>query len=90
LAQCEGLESLFHSPPMFVTGRGSMVNVRFSGPDAAVWQSLFYHHMLSQNINIAVRGYTPLHLMLTENDIRLYISEVERFVKLHAHALCPH
>lgn len=87
LAYCEGHDGFFQLPPMFVTGRGSMINVRFSGPDSSIWQALFYHHMLSRNINIAVRGYTPLHLVLTKEEITLYIAETEAFVNLHKYIL---
>lgn len=37
LAYCEGCDGFFQLPPMFVTGRGSMINVRFSGPDLSIW-----------------------------------------------------
>lgn len=87
LARCEGRDGTFQLPRMFVTGRGSMINIRFSGPDAAMWQALLYQHMLAHNINIAVRGYTPLHLVLTNKDIQLYVSEVAAFVNEHGHAL---
>lgn len=70
-------------PPMFITARGSMLNVRFSGPDAAKWQSLYYHHMLARNINIAVRGYTPLTLCATEAHIDDYANAIQEFVQLH-------
>ncbi|KIW90107.1 uncharacterized protein Z519_09538 [Cladophialophora bantiana CBS 173.52] len=70
-------------PLMFITGRGSMLNVRFSGPDAAIWQALFYHHMLSKNIYIATRGYTPLHLQVTPEDAQRYVDAIREFVHLH-------
>lgn len=75
--------SLQQLPPMFITGRGSMLNVRFSGPDPTKWQALYYHHMLSKNIYIATRGYTPLHLKLRADDVEKYVSAVRDFVQLH-------
>ncbi|KAI7971304.1 hypothetical protein EIK77_007358 [Talaromyces pinophilus] len=70
-------------PSMFVTGCGSMLNVRFSGPEAPTWQALFYHHMLERNINIAVRGYTPLNLHVSASDCRAYLESIEAFVIKH-------
>jgi len=75
-------------PPMFITGRGSMLNVRFSGPNSAVWQALYYHHMLSKNIHVAVRGYTPLHLRVSQDHISHYVSAIRDFVLLHKSELC--
>ncbi|KAI4944258.1 hypothetical protein J4E91_008813 [Alternaria rosae] len=74
---------LEHLPPMFITARGSMLNVRFSGPDAAKWQALYYHHMLTKNIHIAVRGYTPLTLCAKEAHIDNYANAVQEFVRMH-------
>ncbi|KAJ5414815.1 acetylornithine aminotransferase [Penicillium cosmopolitanum] len=76
-------DKLLQLPSMFVTGRGSMINVRFSGPDASQWQALFYHHMLERNINIAVRGYTPLHLYVSDADCKVYLESIEAFVIEH-------
>lgn len=75
-----GIGAIHSLPPMFITGRGSMLNVRFSAPDAASWQALFYHHMLTNNINVAVRGYTPLHLCLSVTDIERYAEAIGGFV----------
>ncbi|CAK7200655.1 hypothetical protein SEUCBS139899_003353 [Sporothrix eucalyptigena] len=74
-------------PKMFVTGEGSMLNVRFSGPDRAEWQALFYHHMLDNNIYLAARGYTPLNLALTDADVGNYVAAVESFVVAHKNTL---
>jgi glutamate-1-semialdehyde 2,1-aminomutase len=74
-------------PPMFITARGSMLNVRFSGPDAPLWQALYYHHMLARNIHIAVRGYTPLTLRATEAHIDEYTKAIQEFVQMHKHQL---
>jgi glutamate-1-semialdehyde 2,1-aminomutase len=68
---------------MFITARGSMLNVRFSGPDAAKWQALYHHHMLARNIHIAVRGYTPLTLCATEAHIDAYANATQEFVRMH-------
>lgn len=75
-------------PPMFITGRGSMLNVRFSGSNSGLWQALYYHHMLSKNIHVAVRGYTPLHLRISRDHVRQYLSAIREFVLLHKSQLC--
>ncbi|KAH7308919.1 putative acetylornithine aminotransferase [Stachybotrys elegans] len=74
-------------PPMFITARGSMLNVRFSGPDAAKWQGLYHHHMLARNIHIAVRGYTPLTLRAEEAHVNDYTNAIQEFVRTHKHQL---
>jgi glutamate-1-semialdehyde 2,1-aminomutase len=70
-------------PSMFITGQGSMLNIRFSGPVSQYWQALFYHHALSHDLFIATRGYTPLNLCLSDADIDKYVSVVQDFVSLH-------
>ncbi|KAF3005691.1 hypothetical protein E8E13_005258 [Curvularia kusanoi] len=70
-------------PLMFITARGSMLNVRFSGYDSAKWQALYYHHMLARNIYIAVRGYTALTLCVTDAHVDSYTNAVEDFVRIH-------
>ncbi|KAI5460614.1 putative acetylornithine aminotransferase [Mariannaea sp. PMI_226] len=74
-------------PKIFITGQGSMLNIRFSGEDCAAWQSLFYHHMLARKIYLAPRGYTPLHLAISDSDVAEYVAGLEEFVKLHHKAL---
>lgn len=74
-------------PPMFITARGSMLNVRFSGPHAAKWQALYHHHMLAKNIHIAVRGYTPLTLCAKKAHIDDYTDAIQEFVRMHKHQL---
>ncbi|PVH91676.1 putative acetylornithine aminotransferase [Periconia macrospinosa] len=74
-------------PPMFITARGSMLNVRFSGPNAAKWQALYHHHMLARNIHIAARGYTPLTLCATEAHMDDYSNSIREFVRTHKRQL---
>ena len=74
-------------PRMFITGEGSMLNVRFSGADRLDWQNLFYHHMLHSGIFLAARGYTPLNLALTDADVGKYVAATERFVEMHRKVL---
>lgn len=74
-------------PIMFITGYGSMVNVRFSGPCAADLRALYYFHMLENNIYLAPRGYTPLNLELTDNDLVKYLAAFEDFVTKYSSLL---
>ncbi|KIW69499.1 hypothetical protein PV04_05372 [Phialophora macrospora] len=69
-----------HLPIMFVTGLGSMINVRFSGPHAKDLHALYYFYMLENKIYLAPRGYTPLHLELTDQHANEYLAAFERFV----------
>ncbi|KAH8698945.1 putative acetylornithine aminotransferase [Talaromyces proteolyticus] len=67
-------------PVMFVTGRGSMLNVRFSGPHAPELRALYYFHMLENYIYLAPRGYTPLNLELKDQDVLKYLAVFENFI----------
>ncbi|KAI4216221.1 MAG: hypothetical protein LQ351_001231 [Letrouitia transgressa] len=58
--------------PMYVSGIGSILAVHFR---CSGLPSLFYHHMLSQGIYIAERGFMALN-------IELGIAEVEKFVEV--------
>lgn len=70
-----------HAAGMFLTGRGSLMNVRFSGPDSSLWQALFFHHMLGENIYLASRGYMALSIELTEDDVVRFVEAVRKFVQ---------
>ncbi|KAK3640786.1 hypothetical protein LTR56_011663 [Elasticomyces elasticus] len=70
-------------PAMFITGEGSMLNIRFTGPVSKSWQALFYHHALSNQIFIATRGYTPLSLRVSHADVDRYVSLIRDFVARH-------
>ena len=74
-------------PRMFITGQGSLLNVRFSGHQAQMWQGLFFHHMLEENIYLAARGYMALNLELKESDIDRFVGAAEKFVLQHRQAL---
>ena len=74
-------------PRMFVTGYGSMLNIRFSGPDAANWQPLFFHHMLDKRIYLASRGYVTLSMETTLEHLNHFLSATAEFVSLHRSAI---
>ncbi len=67
-------------PVMFVTGHGSMVNVRFSGPRGKDLQALFYFHMLENKVYLAARGYMPINLELKESDVVTFLKHFESFI----------
>ncbi|EGC41092.1 glutamate-1-semialdehyde 2,1-aminomutase [Histoplasma capsulatum var. duboisii H88] len=64
-------------PRMFVSGHGSLINVRFTGFEAKVWQALFYHHMLDEHIYLAMRGYMALTIETTEDDVDRLIRKTQ-------------
>lgn len=74
-------------PVMFVAGCGSMLNVRFSGPDTGVWNGLFYHHMLEEGIYLAPRGNMTLSLEITEAHADMYVAAFKAFVVKHRMSL---
>ncbi|RVX73392.1 hypothetical protein B0A52_03034 [Exophiala mesophila] len=74
-------------PRMFVSGLGSMLNVRFSGSQALLWQALFYHHMVQRHIYLAQRGYLPLNLELKDADLARFVECFKEFVLKHKQEL---
>ncbi|KLJ13162.1 hypothetical protein EMPG_11883 [Blastomyces silverae] len=74
-------------PRMFVNGYGSLITVRFTGEAAEAWQALFYHHMLDENIYLAMRGYMALTLETTEDDVDRFIRCVEGFLDQYGEEL---
>ncbi|QVM06564.1 hypothetical protein D8B26_001271 [Coccidioides posadasii str. Silveira] len=73
-------------PPgrMYISGYGSVLSIRFSGPDATTCHQLFFHHMLEEKIYLAARGYMALSLELSRADIEHFIAAVQRFVTKYA------
>ena len=68
-------------PPVFISSRGSMLNLRFSGPDAGYWHNVYYHFMLEKGIYLASRGYTPLNLVITDGDVDMFVAAVKEFLE---------
>jgi glutamate-1-semialdehyde 2,1-aminomutase len=64
-----------------VTGIGSLMNITFSGPEKDILQALFYHHMLSEGIYIATRGYLALNLELKMENVEAFIRSLELFLE---------
>ncbi|OAA54287.1 aminotransferase class 3 [Niveomyces insectorum RCEF 264] len=70
-------------PPVFLASRGSMLNLRFSGPDAGHWHNLYYHFMLERGIYMASRGFTPLNLVIRDEDVDMFIAAVRDFLEIY-------
>ena len=68
-------------PEMFITGVGSIMTIHFTGPSRDVWQSLFYHHMLSSKIYVAQRGFIALSIEIDQQHIDHFVSALEKFVE---------
>ncbi|KIY01943.1 uncharacterized protein Z520_02081 [Fonsecaea multimorphosa CBS 102226] len=69
-------------PKMFIKGKGSLMAIQFTGPEATTLQDLFYHHMLAQGIYIASRGFVALNIMLTEEHVAMFVRAVEGFCEV--------
>ncbi len=74
-------------PRVMLTGAGSMLNLRFHGADADKWHNVYYHFMLDHGIYLATRGYTPLTLEITADDVDEFVRLVREFLLLHREAL---
>jgi glutamate-1-semialdehyde 2,1-aminomutase len=66
-------------PKMFATGVGSLLCMHFTGPDRALLQALFFHHMLEQGLYLAQRGFMALNIELKQEHIDKYIQALEGF-----------
>lgn len=74
-------------PRVFLASRGSMLNLRFAGPDAGKWHNIYYHFMLEKGIYMASRGYTPLHLLVSDDDVQMFVAAVEDFLQTYKSGL---
>ncbi|KIV80429.1 hypothetical protein PV11_07927 [Exophiala sideris] len=74
-------------PKMFVTGRGSLFAIRFRGPEGEILRELFYHHLLTNGIFIASRGFLALTLENTEAHCTRLLGVIEDFIAKHESAL---
>lgn len=74
-------------PKMYISSRGSLLSVRFTGDDASQWHNLYYHFMLDKGIYLASRGFTPLNLEISDDDVDEFVAAVREFVTLHRDAM---
>lgn len=65
-------------PPMYISGIGSILAIHLSIPEL---QCLFYHHMLSQYIYVAERGFIALNIELGEADVERFVAATRRFIE---------
>ena len=65
------------SSPMYVTGIGSILVVHLPSPKL---QSLFYHHMLSEGIYLAERGFIALNIELGLAEVDQFVAATKGFV----------
>ncbi|KAK4697610.1 hypothetical protein P7C71_g482, partial [Lecanoromycetidae sp. Uapishka_2] len=73
---------------MWITGIGSILVVHFA-PSVieSTLQSLYYHHMLSENIYLAERGFIALSIELRNEHIEAFVAATRRFVEKYEHLL---
>ena len=63
---------------------GSILAMHFAqSPIQATLQSLFYHHMLSEGIYLAERGFMALSIELRMERVEAFVAATERFVSQH-------
>jgi glutamate-1-semialdehyde 2,1-aminomutase len=74
-------------PRVSLASRGSMLNLRFTGPDSSTWHTLYYHHLLDNGFYIATRGFTPLSLEVTDEDVDKFVRVLREFLMVHLDAL---
>jgi glutamate-1-semialdehyde 2,1-aminomutase len=72
---------------MWVTGRGSMISIHFSGEHEKTLLALHWHHMLDHGIYMAQRGFMALNLELTEKHIERFVAAFDGFVGKYRQAL---
>ncbi|KAL8930719.1 MAG: hypothetical protein Q9208_000260 [Pyrenodesmia sp. 3 TL-2023] len=65
-------------PPMYITGIGSILSIHLPSPELL---SLFYHHMLSEGIYVAERGFIALNIELGVADVERFVTGTEKFVE---------
>lgn len=75
------------SNSMWISGKGSMLNIHFAGESGKSLRSIFWHHMLDQGIYLAQRGFVVLNIEMNETHIGKFADATERFVDRYAQAL---
>ncbi|KAL8909476.1 MAG: hypothetical protein Q9207_000156 [Kuettlingeria erythrocarpa] len=66
--------------PMYITGIGSILSIHLTSPGLL---SLFYHHMLSEGIYLAERGFIALNIELGVADVERFVASTGNFVKCY-------
>jgi glutamate-1-semialdehyde 2,1-aminomutase len=79
--------SLEERSSMWISGKGSMLCIHFSGESEKSLLALFWHHMLDHRIYLAPRGFIALNMELKEEHISKFLEAVEKFVEKYQQAL---
>lgn len=72
---------------MWVSGRGSMMNIHFSGESEKSLQGLFWHSMLEHGVYLAQRGFIALNIEMNEGHVKKFLNVAEGFVGIYQGAL---
>ena len=69
-------------PEMWISGIGSILAIHFaSSPTQTTLQSLYYHHMLTEGIYLAERGFMALNIELDMEHVQAFVAATGRFIK---------
>jgi glutamate-1-semialdehyde 2,1-aminomutase len=79
--------SLEEKSGMWISGKGSMLCVHFSGESENSLKALFWHHMLDHGIYLAPRGFMGLNIELKEEHITKFLEAADKFVGRYQQAL---
>ena len=67
---------------MWVSGIGSILVIHFAPSTIQpILQSLYFHHMLSEDIYLAERGFIALSIEIGKEQIEAFVTATGRFVK---------
>jgi glutamate-1-semialdehyde 2,1-aminomutase len=70
-------------PKMFVKGRGSLLVVHFTGPQRAILQTIYFHHMMEQGLYLAQRGFVALNIELEDHHVDKFVDATKAFVGVY-------
>jgi glutamate-1-semialdehyde 2,1-aminomutase len=82
-SSARSLEARYSMPPnMFITGVGSLMTIHFAGPNKALLQGLFYHHLLQKGIYIAQRGFIALSIEIHDHHVDQFVQALKEFCEI--------
>lgn len=65
---------------MWMSGRGSILAMRFAGPNLEERRALYRHHMLECAIFTAPKGFVAMNIEHDAGDVEKFVTAVERYV----------
>lgn len=65
---------------IWICGIGSILVIHFGGNGKDLVQTLFFHHMLKQQIYLAPRGFMALSIEITDQDCEEFVLALEDFL----------